>query len=99
MVSACVANTDGCRYVTPATRSPRRIRVVTPARAARVVIPSNTSPGPFAIHRLEMVEAPRPVEAELLRELDAADDFVPRHPLLRNIESETHRANLQPRSS
>ena len=45
----------------------------TPASAASVVMPSNVSPGPVAVHRLEVVEAPGAVEAELLGELDAAD--------------------------
>ncbi len=46
IVSAWAANTEGCRYVTPATSSPRRMRDVTPASAASVVMPSNVSPGP-----------------------------------------------------
>src|SRR3546814_19549937 len=43
-----------------------------------------------AVQRLEVVEAPGPVEAELLRELDAADHLVPGHPLLSDVESEAH---------
>ena len=66
------------------------MRDVTPASAASVVMPSNVSPGPVAVHRLEVVEAPGAVEAELLGELHAADDLVPRHPLLGDIESESH---------
>ncbi len=46
IVLAWNAKTDGCRYVTPATSSPSRIRAVTPASAASVVMPSKTSPGP-----------------------------------------------------
>ena len=49
---------------------------------------------PLAVHRLEVIEAPRAVEAQLLGELHAAHDLVQRHPLLRDIESETHRGNL-----
>ena len=51
--------------------------------------------GPFAVHRLEVVEAPGAVEAELLGELHPAHQLVPRHPLLRHIESESHRRNLR----
>ena len=47
-----------------------------------------------AVHRLEMVEAPGAVEAELLGELDAADDLVPGQALLGNVESEAHLTNL-----
>jgi hypothetical protein len=46
---------------------------------------------PLAVHRLEVVEAPGPVEAEVLGELHAGDDLVPRHPLLCDVQSETHR--------
>ena len=49
---------------------------------------------PLAVHRLEVIEAPRAVEAQLLGELDAAHDLVPRHPLLRDIETKTHHGNL-----
>src|SRR3546814_3910715 len=38
-----------------------------------------------AVHRLEVVEAPGPVEAELLRELDAAD----------HLRSDEHTSELQ----
>ena len=44
----------------------------------------------LAVHRLEVVEAPHAVEAQLLRELHPADELVPRHALLRHIESESH---------
>ena len=90
IVSAWAANTEGCRYVTPATSSPSRMRDVTPASAASVVMPSNVSPGPSPYMGCEVVEAPGAVEAEVLGELHAADDLVPRHPLLRDIETETH---------
>ena len=46
MVIASAARTDGCRNVTPATRSPRRTRSVLPDSAASVVWPSKHSPGP-----------------------------------------------------
>ncbi len=46
MVRAWAANIEGCRYVTPATSSPSRMRDVTPVSAASVVMPSNVSPGP-----------------------------------------------------
>jgi len=42
-----------------------------------------------------VIEAPGAVEAEVLGELHAAHDLVPRHPLLRDIETETHRRNLR----
>ena len=44
----------------------------------------------LAVHRLEVVEAPGAVEAELLGELHPADHLVPGHPLLCDIESEAH---------
>ncbi len=44
-----------------------------------------------------MIEAPGAVEAEVLGELHAADQLVPRHPLLRYIEAETHRRNVRDR--
>ena len=49
---------------------------------------------PLAVHRLEVVEAPHAVEAQLLRELHPADELVPRHALLRHIESESHGAHV-----
>jgi len=47
----------------------------------------------LAVHRLEVVEAPRPVEAEVLGEPHARDDLVPRHPLLRDVDPEAHAAH------
>ena len=47
----------------------------------------------LAVHRLEVVEAPDAVEAQLLGELHPADQLVPRHALLRHIESESHAAH------
>src|SRR4029453_12971616 len=49
---------------------------------------------PLAVHRLEVVEAPGAVEAEVRGELHAGDDLVPRHPLLRDIQPETHPRTL-----
>ena len=46
IVIACAANSDGCRYVTPVTSSPSRMREVADASAASVVIPSKQLPGP-----------------------------------------------------
>ena len=43
-----------------------------------------------AVHRLEVVEAPDAVEAELVGELRARRDLRPRHPLLGDVESEAH---------
>ena len=45
-VTAWAASTDGCRYVTPVTSRPSRIREVADASAASVVIPSKQLPGP-----------------------------------------------------
>ena len=52
----------------------------------------------FAVHRLEVVEPPGTVEPEVLGELHAAHDLVPWHPLLRDIETKTHRRSLWCRS-
>jgi hypothetical protein len=41
-----------------------------------------------------VIKAPRTVEAQVLAEPDAADHLVPWHPLLRDIEPETHRRSL-----
>ena len=46
--------------------------------------------GALAVHGLEMIETPGSVEAESLGELHPADDLVPRHALLRNIDPESH---------
>ena len=46
MVIASAANTEGWRYVMPATSAPSRTRSVTPDHAASVVIASKHSPGP-----------------------------------------------------
>ena len=46
----------------------------------------------LAVHRLEVVEAPGAVEPQLLGELHAAHQLVPRHPLLGDVESESHSA-------
>ncbi|MEZ5143490.1 MAG: hypothetical protein R2726_13365 [Acidimicrobiales bacterium] len=46
--------------------------------------------GSLAVHRLEVVEAPRALEAELLGQLDTADELVPGHPLLGDVQSEAH---------
>src|SRR4029077_10259439 len=51
-------------------------------------------PGAVAVQRLEVVEAPGAVEAEVLGETDPVDDLVPWHPLLCDVESEAHRRNL-----
>jgi hypothetical protein len=45
---------------------------------------------PLAVHRLEVVEPPHTVEAQLLRELHPVHELIPRHALLRHIESESH---------
>ena len=67
MVIASAANTAGWRYVMPVTSSPSRTRSVMPLSAASVVLPSKHSPGPVAVHGLEVVEAPDAVEAERRR--------------------------------
>ena len=45
---------------------------------------------PLAVHRLEMVETPGAVEAELLGELDPADKLIPGDALLGDVETEAH---------
>ena len=40
---------------------------------------------PIAVHRLEVVEAPDPVEAQLFGEPDAANELVPWQPLLGDV--------------
>ena len=50
--------------------------------------------GPLAVHRLEVVEPPDAVEAQFLGELHPAHELVPRHPLLRHIDSESHAPHL-----
>ena len=74
----------------PVTSRPSRTRSVSPLSAASVVLPSKHSPGPVAVHGLEVVEAPHAVEAELLGEARPRRDLRPRHPLLRDVESELH---------
>jgi hypothetical protein len=44
----------------------------------------------LAVHGLEVVEPPGPVEAQVLGELGPPDHLVPRHPLLGDVESEAH---------
>ena len=44
----------------------------------------------LAVHGLEVVEAPDAVEAEVLGEANPADELVPGHPLLGDIEAEPH---------
>ena len=44
----------------------------------------------LAVHRLEVVEAPDAVEAEVLGEANPAHELVPGHALLRDVESEPH---------
>ena len=95
IVRAWAANTDGCRYVTPATSSPSRMRDVMPGERGERRHAFEGLARSFAVHGLEVVEAPGAVEAEVLGELHAADDLVPRHPLLRDIETESHRRNLR----
>src|SRR5690606_20220882 len=51
-------------------------------------------PRPFAVHRLEVVEAPDAVEAELLGELCPLHHFRERHALLRDVETESHRVSF-----
>ena len=43
----------------------------------------------LAVHGLEVVEAPRPLEAQLLGELHPTHDLVPGHALLRDIDTRT----------
>ena len=48
--------------------------------------------GTFAVHRDVVIEPPRAVEAELLAESHAIDDLVEGHPLLGDVDPETHTA-------
>ncbi len=48
-----------------------------------------------AVHRLEVVEPPGPVEAEVLGEPDSADHLVEGHPLLGNVKAEPHPLRLR----
>ena len=50
-------------------------------------MPSKVSPGPSPYMGRRVVEAPGAVEAEVLGEPHPADDLVPGHPLLRDVES------------
>src|SRR5690242_1425145 len=45
-----------------------------------------------AVHRLEVIEPPDAVEAEVLGEPRPGRDLRPRHPLLGDVETEPHRA-------
>ena len=47
--------------------------------------------GTLSVHRLEVVEAPHAVEAQLLREAGPARELRPGHALLGDVESEPHR--------
>src|SRR3954469_23146265 len=51
---------------------------------------------PLAVHRLEVVEPPSAVEAEVLREADPSYQLIPWQPLLRDVQTEAHLANLVP---
>ena len=55
-------------------------------------------PRAVAVHRLEVVEAPRTVEAQVFGVPHAADELVPRHPLLGEVEAEAHGAQPTPTS-
>src|ERR1019366_9022458 len=44
----------------------------------------------FAVHRDVVIKPPRAVEAELLPESHASDDLVKSHPLLGDVDPETH---------
>jgi hypothetical protein len=46
----------------------------------------------FAVHRDVVIKSPRAVEAQLFPESDAIDDLVEGHPLLGDIDPETHTA-------
>ena len=57
-------------------------------------MPSKVSPGPSPYIGWKWSKPQAPSKPELLGELHAADDLVPRHPLLGDIESESHPGNL-----
>ena len=52
---------------------------------------------PVAVHRLEMVESPGAVEAEIFRQPYPAGELIPREALLGDVESEAHASNLAQR--
>ena len=68
--------------------------MVIPLSAASVVLPFEALARTLAVHGLEVVEAPQPVEPELVGEPRPRGDLRPRHPLLRNVDPEFHARGL-----
>ena len=64
------------------------------ASAASVVMPSKQLPGPLAIHRHEVIDAPDTVKAQLFGETDASNDLVEFQALLCDIEAEPHQDKI-----
>ena len=89
-VIACAASTDGCRYVTPVTSRPSRIDVVIPAQSGQGGHALEALAGAFAVHRLEVIEAPHPGEAEIFGQPGPGHHLVERHPLLGDVQPELH---------
>ena len=65
-----------------------------PLHAASVVLALEAFARAVAVHRLEVIETPDAVEAELVGEAGAGCDLTPRHALLGDVETEPQRPLL-----
>src|SRR5206468_7098104 len=64
-----------------------------PAPRGECRVPLEALSRSLAVHRLEVIETPDTVEAEVVGKARARRDLAPWHPLLRDVQTEPHRAS------